>query len=270
MCLRFGVTCCGYRYLAFSGLPADPEFDTRHVCIMDNTLSEPIIFQHKCEEHILSMRVTPDYLLLAFHQHVELWDISGKQLIKSFSTGLNIHAPCDITNDFTVMAFAGEDPMNIRAFFVSEQKMTEFKAADDTVSLMKFSPTGTYLATTSTDGKIVQVFDTKNHICIGKFKRGHMSSVIHSIDFSPNGDFMAIISQNGTLHFFDLRIRKSSTISAFHRITIGALVLSQISWYSPSQIAVMTMKGEMINIAIDPETCHEVGREQKVFYKSFF
>ena len=171
----------------------------------------------------------------------------------------------------SMLAFAGEDPMNVKTFLISQQKISEFKAADDTVSLIKFSATGSYLATASTDGKIVQVFDTQKHTCIGKFKRRHMSSVFHSIDFSPNNDFMAIISQNGTLHFFDLRNKKSSsTISAFHRITIGALVLSQILWYSPSQIAVMTMKGQMINIAINPETCHEVGREQKVFYKTYF
>lgn len=286
--LGSAVTCQGYRFIAFSGLPADPEFDTRQVCIFDHDKIEkepkdekkpnnPIIFLHKFDIHILSMRITPQYLIVAFHHHIEIWDINLNKPLQQISIGLNVHAPCDVTNDYYLLATAGRELYNCNLYLLNEQKQFSIRAADETVSLVKFSRTPGFLATTSLDGKIVRVFDTSqksdnnsaNNSCIGKFKRGNMASVIHSIDFSPNNKFMAIVSQNGTIHFFDLRNKTPSqnppTFRSTHKISLGQQDVAYILWQTPSLIIALTMMGMMISIAVDDETCHEVGREQLMF-----
>lgn len=272
--IRFGVTCLGYRLLACTGLPADPEFDSRCVCIFDHDQKEEeqIIFKETLKQHVLALRISSDLLIVGFHQHIEIWDIGLKKQIQVVQTALNIHSPCDMSSNMKMLAFSGQEPTSINVYFLEDSQLNNIKAADDTVSMVKFSHDSKYVATTSSDGKVVRVFETDNFNCIKKFKRGNTASVIHSIAFSPDNDFIAIISQNGTLHFFDLRNKKGSSVStdrAFHKITIGSSVLSHILWYSPSQIAVMTMRGQMVNIAIEPNTCHEVGREQKVFYETY-
>lgn len=288
--LGSAVTCQGYRYIAFSGLPADPEFDTRYVCIFDHekidTKNEkertdnPLIFLHEFDSHILSMRITPQYLIVAFHHHFEIWDIKANKPLQQITTALNIHAPCDVTRDYRLLAVAGREIYNCDLYQLSNNRNPfPIRAADETVSLAKFSRTPGLLATASLDGKIVRVFDTSqikegcnmNNFCIGKFKRGFKASVIHSIDFSPNNQFMAIISQNGTLHFFDLKNKPPTsnpqTYTSISKISIGQQDVSYIMWTSPSLIIVLTMTGMMISISIDDETCNEVGREELNFLR---
>ncbi|OHT04256.1 hypothetical protein TRFO_28308 [Tritrichomonas foetus] len=277
--LGSAATCLGYRFLAFSGLPADPEFDTRQVCIFDHDKKDlkekenPIIFRQKYEMHILSMRITPELLIVAFHQHIEIWDIKSNQPLQQLPTALNVHAPCDITSDYKLLAVAGGDIYSVSLCLLDDRKARSLRAADDTVSLVKFSHKPGLLAATSADGKIVRVFETSspNFGCIGKFKRGNTASVIHSIDFSPNNNFLVIVSQNGTLHFFDLRNKPPSasppTVRSSHKISLGQQAISYILWQTPSQIIVLTMDGQMMCISIDENNCHEVGREHILFMR---
>ena len=288
--LGSAVTCQGYRFIAFSGLPADPEFDTRHVCIFDHDKiknesqdekkkSNPLIFLHEFELHILSMRITPQFLIVTFHHHFEIWDINANKPLQQISTALNVHAPCDITTDYKLLAVAGRELYNCDLYLLNESTSIPVRAADETVSLVKFSRTPGLLATASLDGKIVRVFNTTqikdsnsaNNCCIGKFKRGFKASVIHSIDFSPNNQFMVIVSQNGTLHFFDLKNKPPSsspqTYTSIQKISIGQQDVSYILWQNPSLIIVLTMAGIMISISIDEDTCNEVGREQLMFLR---
>ena len=275
--LGMAVTCSGFRYIAFCGLPADPDFDTRQICIFDHDRKdEPQIFRQKFQFHVLSMRITPQFLIAAFHQHIEIWDIKTNQPMQELKTALNVHAPCDIRSDFRLLAVAGTDIYSISLCVLEVRKATTIKAADDTVSLVKFSRKPGMLAAASADGKIVRVFDISNlgnyNIgCLGKFKRGRTASVIHSMDFSPNNKFLVILSQNGTLHFFDLRNRTSSqnpsTYNSIYKISLGQPSISYVLWQSPSQIIVLTMDGQMICITVDENNCHEVGREQIWFMR---
>lgn len=271
--IRFGVTCGGHRLVACTGLPADPEFDSRSVCVFDHSLGgDCVALRAKTQQHVLAMRLSADLLVLGFHQHIEIWDVGLGAQIQVVQTALNVHSPCDMSNNGAMLAFAGREHACVQVYMLESSKLSSVRAADDTVSLVQFSGDSKLVAATSADGKVVRVLETEGFACVRRLKRGHTASVIHSIAFSPNNDFLAIVSQNGTLHFFDLRTKKGGGVTtdrAFHRITIGAAVMSHILWYAPSQIAVMTMRGQMVNIAIDPETCHEVGREQKVFYETY-
>lgn len=288
--LGSAVTCQGYRFIAFSGLPADPDFDTRHVCIFDHEkitfdskdekkTNDSLIFLHKFDSHILSMRITPQYLIVCFHHNFEIWDINANKPLQQISTALNVHAPCDVTKDYKLLAITGRELCNCDLYLLNNPTPNSVRAADETVSLVKFSRTPGFLATTSLDGKIVRVFDTSqikegnsiNNFCIGKFKRGFKASVIHSIDFSPNNRFMVFVSQNGTLHFFDLTNKQPSanppTFTSIQKISLGQQDVSYIMWQSPSLITVVTMAGFLISISIDTETCNEVGREQLNFLR---
>lgn len=269
--LGSAATCCGYRYIALSGLPADPEFDTRHVCVMDHTLNEPVIFKHQFSQHILSLRVTPQYLVCVFHQHIEIWELDTGEPFFQLTCAVNVYAPCDLSNDYQLLAVSGKEITSFCLCNLTDHQGIHIPAADEAVSLIKFSKKRQFMATTSSDGKMVRVFELESNQCIGKFKRGNTASVIFSIDFSPNNNFMAVISQNGTLHFFDLRNKTPMpsvpTIRSFEKISIGQQLVSYIAWFAPNQIALLSMEGHMFKITIDEHSCKELGREQIMFMR---
>jgi WD40 repeat protein len=214
------------------------------------------------------MRLTPAVLIVVFHQHVEIWDIPNGTPRQKLETAVNVYAPCAVSNDFALMAVAGKDQLSLAVATPSGSDLRPLRAADDTVSMTHFSRDGKFLAAVSIDGRMVRVFETQNLLCIGRFKRGNTTTMIHSVDFSPKGDFFAIISQNGTIHFFDLRnkppTKSPPTIPACQKISVGQSCVGHLMWGEPGLLSVMIQnaEGQLLNIAIDEQNCREVGREQ--------
>ncbi|OHT00513.1 hypothetical protein TRFO_32741 [Tritrichomonas foetus] len=262
------ATCCGTRFIAVTGLPADPHFDTRSVLVRDHTLDDRDIFRHAFDQHILALRITPDSLICSFYDHVEIWNLSSSEKVHSIKHAINVHAPLDVSPNFSIMACTGSSPIDLNIFNLKTHESATFRAADNPVSLVSFSENGEYYATTSSAGHAIKVWRTDNNACAAKFKRGTTASVIYSFDFSPSNKFIAILTQNSTLHFFDMRKIGGSAVltgRVAHRINIGDQSIAHISWFAETQIAIVTMEGRLINIALDEGNYREVGREQILF-----
>lgn len=225
------ATCCGWRFLALSGLPADPYFDMRSVLIRDHSKlskesngkdDEIDIFSHIFNQNILSFRITPDFLICGFYNHVEIWHISRSEQISNIIHGVNFHAPLCSSSDF--MMFACTGPTNVELSFLQLKGEEEIildsandndsvqvsvsgtvKTADDPITIIKFSPDNQLLALASSSGYTIQILRTDTYSVIAKFKCGRSATVIYSLDFSPNSDFLISISQKSVLNFFDLR-----------------------------------------------------------------
>jgi WD40 repeat protein len=139
---------------------------------------------------------------------------------------------------------------------------------DGPVSLLKFAASRGLLAAVSASGRMIKVWNTDNGTCIGKFKRGTTSAVILSVDFSPDLEWMVAISQNETLHFFDIRGcdgEGKSPKRSVYRMNIPGLGISYASWFEDDRIAIIGMNGRMLVMRIDRKTCQEVAREEVLF-----
>jgi hypothetical protein len=259
------ATCSGHRYIAFSGLPADPDFNTKQVRVLDHTKEEPL-FRGQYGQHILAMRITPTLIVLAFYQHIEIWNTETGVSLNHIPTSATVYTPLDISGRFNFIAMPGPDVMSVRVAAVHSLPGQVLKAADDILVLIRVSRNGQFLACANADGKIVRVFEIEGGGCIGKFKRGNTTSVIHSIDFSPDCSFLAVVSQNGTIHFFDLRNRKPanspSTFRSIHKISINQAKVIQVMWGAAGISVMMPLDGLLLNISVDPGGCAEVGRSQ--------
>jgi WD40 repeat protein len=178
-------------------------------------------------------------------------------------TAVNVCVPLAVSP--RLLAFGGDDALSARIDF-GDDKMTLgcLRAADDLLAIVKFSRDDELMACVNADGKIIRVFETAGNACIGRFKRGGFASVIYSLDFSPDGNWLAVLSQNGTIHFFDVRNRRSSnsTFRAVRKISVGQSVVAEIMWSEPGTIVVATMDGILLVISVEPESCQEVGRSQ--------
>jgi hypothetical protein len=259
------VTCRGHRFIAFSGLPADPDFNTRHVCVVDHDRGGAL-FRSQFASHVLAMRLAPALVLLAFHQRVEAWNTETGALVRQVPTAGNVYAPIDISGHFNYAVFAGAEAAALRIAPMHSFAGQAVRGADDAVAQVRVSPEGILVACANADGKIVRVFETANYGCIGKFKRGNTATVIHALAFSPDCSFLAAVSQNGTIHFFDLRGKRAvaspPTFRSIHKISIGQAKVVEIMWGEIGITVMMPIEELMLVIAVDPLTCHEVGRAQ--------
>ena len=263
------ATCCAHRYIAFSGLPADPKFDTRSVLVINNDNGESNeIFRRKFEKHILSFRLTHEYVLCAFENELHISSHKTNELVHTIRYAMNIYAPLAVSRDFRDVICSGNDKLDLHVYSLPSKREKEFRAADNPVSIVVYSHRPQYYATTSCAGHTIKVWRSDDHECVIKFKRGNTASIIHSCDFSPNNEFLVVLSQNGTLHFFDIRLangRSAPTVRAMSRTQIQENQIAYLSWFSPTNIAVVGMSGIATIITVSETDCQEVGREQLIF-----
>merc|ERR1712064_145758 len=78
-------------------------------------------------------------------------------------------------------------------------------AHESPVAAMATDYDGTLLATASDKGTILRVYNTAAEAQIQELRRGADRAEIHSLAFSPSGDFLAVSSDKGTVHIFAVK-----------------------------------------------------------------
>jgi WD40 repeat protein len=270
MTLGSCATCQGYKYIALTGLPADPHFDTRSILVCEHDeLSDPAeLFKRQFDQHILTVRVTPNNVICAFFDHAEVWDFRTGIDLASIKYAVNVHAPLDVSPEGgRYLVCTGQNSsIDVCIYDIQARTTVQSHAADNPVSLLTFSSKGRYFASASSAGHTIKIWEAESHVCIIKFKRANTASVIYSVSFSPTNEFLAVLSRDGMLHFFSMtkavKSGSAPTIRAFHNFTIGDNAVAFVRWFSPTQIAIVNMEGKMLVISVDEKNCKEVGREQ--------
>jgi hypothetical protein len=270
MTLGSCATCQGYRFVALTGLPADPHFDTRSVvvCQHDEVADAVEIFKHQFDQHILTVRVTPNHVICAFFDHTEVWALGTGVGVASIKSAVNVHAPLDVSPEggrFLVCTGQGTS-IDVCIYDIQRKQEAQSHAADNPVSLLTFSSRGRLFASASSAGHTIKIWEAESHVCVIKFKRANTASVIYSVSFSPANEFLAVLSRDAMLHFFSMakavKSGSAPTIRPFHSFTIGDTAVAFVRWFTPTQIAIVNMEGKMLVITVDEKTCKEVGREQ--------
>lgn len=82
------------------------------------------------------------------------------------------------------------------------KKKLSLKAHESEIAFLKLNSDGSKLATASTRGNIIRIFNTINGNIIQELKRGNGDSKIYSINFSFDNNFIGLTSDHGTAHIF--------------------------------------------------------------------
>ncbi|KAL0403725.1 UNVERIFIED_CONTAM: Autophagy-related protein 18a [Sesamum radiatum] len=105
-----------------------------------------------------------------------------------------------------VLVCLGSDKGEVRVEHYGLRWSKLIKAHDSDVACVALSNNGRLLATASTKGTLVRVFDTWDGRLLQELKSGSEfgRAEIHSLCFSSNAEWLAISSNKGTVHVFSL------------------------------------------------------------------
>lgn len=82
-------------------------------------------------------------------------------------------------------------------------------------SVLAFNAEGSKIASASTSGTVVRVFDLPTGQLLGSYRRGSIPACIYSLAFDPTGSYLCVSSDTGTIHVFDVTVeeelKKTST-----------------------------------------------------------
>ncbi|KAI6241556.1 hypothetical protein M3Y99_00315200 [Aphelenchoides fujianensis] len=90
-----------------------------------------------------------------------------------------------------------------------------FFAHQHHIQKISISPNGSQVATASSKGTLVRLFDLSSMALVAEFRRGSGSATISCISFSPDSSFVCVASNRQTLHLFSTAQSKEEERSSF-------------------------------------------------------
>ncbi|OHT00188.1 WD repeat domain phosphoinositide-interacting protein 4 [Tritrichomonas foetus] len=206
---QFGnaVTIPDSNIIVFTGVSGQPELSDTSICVFDESIAR-VVLEIKCRESIRNIVMLPQMFAFSSKSEVRLYTFEPPVLYCQFRTSINDFAPLDFVESQKsfIVAFSGRQPGTLRIIHGNSREKQDISiyAHKSPLAFIKLNANGTLVATASSLGTIIKVYNTKNGELIGQFRRGSLAAEIRSISFSPESELLAVSSSKGTIHVFSL------------------------------------------------------------------
>jgi len=257
------ATYNGYRFLALTGSPSPPVFNSKCVKVFDHQTGS-VVFDHTFSDHILTMKLGDGVIICCFHCKIEIWNTITNKIIFGCDTGINVHCPLAISPDSSTVVTSGADSkkLNIISGIKAGTNSKSLPADTSAVSVVQFSSNGQLFATSAFSGSNIRVWDNKDKNCIAILERKPQGDIVQTLDFSPDCGFLATCSKDGLVRIFDLR-RKPKVVQKemppICTAELSSLSMPRVSWISPTTLSVISLEGGFFKLyfngsSLDVET----------------
>lgn len=188
---------------------------------------------------VLAVKLNKKRMVIVLENKINIYDMTETHFMKhlrSFDTVVpNPLGVCALSPDSTSSYFAypsSNDRGHITIFDTfSLQPFKSIEAHLEPITKMVWNMDGTLLATCSSRGTMIRVFSMKQEgKCLYQFRRGTLSSVICSLAFDPNSDFICVSSSSGTVHVFKLDEQAYLSFSFFGDFNFSKLTFLKLTF----------------------------------------
>jgi len=128
----------------------------------------------------------------------------------------------------------------------SDVRPTFFQTHMHPLSIIKFSPNSSLIATASSQGTLIRVFDSASGSLMNVLRRGSLQSQILAIAISPGNQKLAAVSLNGTVHAFLLSNRVTDDDKAPRAVSKLKIAISKavdMAFLSENELMMVTGSG---------------------------
>jgi WD40 repeat protein len=234
--------------LALVGGGPSPKYPPNKVIMWDDYRAKPI-GELSFRQRVLAVKLRRDRIAVVLTNRVYVYNFADLTLIDQIPTCTNLRGLVCMSSDAsspTVVVTPGMTKGHVRIELYSRdssltthtssatnassqhqgsnnnqdyQRTVLIEAHETNLAAMALSMDGTMLATASEKGTIIRVFDTrKGGAPIQEFRRGVERATIFCIAFSRHKDFIAVTSDRGTVHVFQMKHHHPQVVSSFGRI----------------------------------------------------
>lgn len=173
--------------------------------IYDDVKKE-VIESIKLNTEIEEVQVTKNFVSILSGIHIYVYKLEDlkKYVYKFDVTNKNY---CLSNNSIIYVGQNKNQPENeiIKILTFGDNKTIEIKAHENKIKCMAINKEATHLATASERGTIIRIFNIQNGDKLFEFRRGTNSSIIQNIVFSNDLNFLAVLSDRGTIHIYNLK-----------------------------------------------------------------
>ncbi|KAF3794382.1 Autophagy-related protein 18c [Nymphaea thermarum] len=215
----FGIVEMLFRcnILALVGGGENPQYPPNKVMIWDDHQSR-CIGELAFRSEVRAVKLRRDRIVVVLEHKIYVYNFSDLELLKQIETLANPRGLCVLSHqqNTSVLACPGLHRGQVRIEHFG-LKMTKFiNAHDSNIACFTLTNDGLLLATASTKGTLIRIFNTMDGTRLQEVRRGVDRADIYSIALSPSIQWLAVSSDKGTVHVFGLRVRVVGEDSATH------------------------------------------------------
>lgn len=206
-----GIVCMLYctSLLAIVGAGQQAALSPRKLQLY-NSSEQKSICELSFMDSILNVKLNKKRLVVALEYKLHIFDISTMKVLQAIETtsnpkgliGLSMNEELSyVAYPFSSDAGTG-DVIVIDA--INLHKVSVIKAHKAALSYLVFSNDGTRLATASSKGTVIRVFDIPESRLVYALRRGSVPAQIYSLSFNHTATLLCVSSDKGTIHIFKL------------------------------------------------------------------
>lgn len=193
--------------LALVGGGSDPQYPPNKVMIWDDHQTR-CIGDLSFRSEVRAVRLRRDRIIVVLEQKILVYNFADLKLLHQIETMANPKGLCvvsQVSGSF-VLVCPGLQKGQVRVEHYATKRTKFILAHDSRIACFALSQDGKLLATASTKGTLVRIFNTLDGSLLQEVRRGADRAEIYSLAFSPTAQWLAVSSDKGTVHVFSLKI----------------------------------------------------------------
>ncbi|XP_051227977.1 autophagy-related protein 18a [Lolium perenne] len=198
--------------LALVGGGDAPHYPPNKVMIWDDHQSR-CIGELSFKSPVRAVRLRRDRIVVVLDAKVYVYNFADLKLVHHIETAPNPRGLCAVSQQpgSTVLVCPGAQKGQIRVEHYGARKTKFINAHSSRVACFALSQDGRLIATASTKGTLVRIFNAAEGNLLQEVRRGADRAEIYSLAFSNNLQYLAVSSDKGTIHVFNLKINVGLT-----------------------------------------------------------
>ncbi|KAL0305347.1 UNVERIFIED_CONTAM: Autophagy-related protein 18a [Sesamum angustifolium] len=192
--------------LALVGGGDSPQYPLNKVMIWDDHQSR-CIGELSFRSEVRGVRLRRDRIVVVLEQKIFVYNFADLKLLHQIETIANPKGLCAVSQvaGSFVLVCPGLQKGQVRVEHYASKRTKFIMAHDSRIACFTLSQDGNLLATASTKGTLVRVYNTHDGSLLQEVRRGADRAEIYSLAFSPTAQWLAVSSDKGTVHVFSLK-----------------------------------------------------------------
>ncbi|RDX86125.1 Autophagy-related protein 18a, partial [Mucuna pruriens] len=194
--------------LAFvGGGGSDPRYPPNKVMIWDDHQSR-CIGELSFRSEVKGVRLRRDRIVVVLAHKIFVYNFADLKVLHQIETIANPKGLCDLSHVSATMVLVcpGLQKGQVRVEHYASKKTKFITAHDSRIACFALTHDGRLLATASSKGTLVRLFNTLDGSLLQEVRRGADRAEIYSLAFSPTAQWLAVSSDKGTVHVFNLKV----------------------------------------------------------------
>ncbi|CAA2971840.1 autophagy-related 18a, partial [Olea europaea subsp. europaea] len=184
-----------------------PQYPLNKVMIWDDNPNR-CIGELSFGSEVRGVRLRRDRIVVVLEQKIFVYNFADLKVLHKIETTANPKGLCAVSHvaGSFVLVCPGLQKGQVRVEHYASKRTKFIMAHGSRIASFTLSQNGNLLATASTKGTLVRIFNTHDGTLLQEVRRGADRAEIYSLAFSPTAHWLAVSSDKGTIHVFSLKV----------------------------------------------------------------